>query len=656
MDSDPVDAAMAAASGSYAQPSGDPVDAAMATAAATGSSSPAPAKAVLDVHSMMPANPINDFVAGAFRRGVSSVAGAVAGGLHGLYDIAMRRPVSQAASDVASTESALTSKPTDAAQAAGAQALQSNFDPLNWPGLALGKGGQYLGDTAERLGAPPSVSTALDVLPTAAAMLDPLAGAPLSRAAGAGVRALVHAPYDVAAERVTPSTPEEVLANSVNPQQSMGAAAAAPNLVNASPNLRAGIVAGAQKAGGAVNPDIAARHLEADSLPVPIQLSEGQATRDPQLYSIEQNERGRNPVYAQQFQQQEARLVQNLRAIRDEAGPDVFSANPVEHGDTLINAYKAKDATAEADINAKYQALRDAAGGEFPVDAGKILDGATQALHKQLLFEHAPSAVMNQLSGMAENGMTFEQFEALRTNLATIARTSSDGLERRAAGVIRNQMEQLPLEGGAANLKPLADAARSAAKAHFDELDADPAYAAAVDGSVPPDRFVQRFVVGAPRDQVALMAQNLGDDPVARQTMAVGAIDHLRQSAGIDALDNGRFRQSGFNRQLQALGPKLSSIVDPRTAESLEKLGNVARNIQEAPPGSFVNTSNTLTGALAEHARDAVEHLINAKAGGIPVATMARNAMGRRAAVRQAAESFRPAAGVERLSSVVPKP
>src|SRR6185437_11309160 len=204
--------------------------------------------------------------------------------------------------------------------------------------------------------------------------------------------------------------------------------------------------------------DIAAWHLEADSLPVPIQLSEGQATRDPQLYSVEQNERGRNPVYAQQFQQQEGRLVQNLRAIRDEAGPDVFSANPVEHGDTLINAYKAKDAAAEADINAKYQALRDAAGGEFPVDAGQILDGATQALHKQLLFEHAPAAVMNQLSGMAENGMTFEQFEALRTNLATIARTSSDGLERRAAGVIRNQMEQLPLEGGAANLKPLADA------------------------------------------------------------------------------------------------------------------------------------------------------------------------------------------------------
>jgi hypothetical protein len=165
---------------------------------------------------------------------------------------------------------------------------------------------------------------------------------------------------------------------------------------------------------------------------------------------------------------------------------------------------------------------------------------------------------------------------------------------------------------------------------------------------------VQKFIVGAPRDQVATMAQNLADNPVARQTMAVGVIDHLRQSAGIDPLDNGRFRQSGYNRQLQALSPKLGSIVDPATADNLEKLGSVARNIQEPPAGSFVNTSNTLTGALASHAVNVLEHGANIAAGGFPAGTLARGVYARRAAAQAAERAFRPAAGVERLKTGQP--
>ena len=81
----------------------------------------------------------------------------------------------------------------------------------------------------------------------------------------------------------------------------------------------------------------------------------------------------------------------------------------------------------------------------------------------------------------------------------------------------------------------------------------------------------------ATRDGVATMRQNLADNEVATQTMGVAALDHLRQSAGIDPMGNGNFTQAGFNKALIALDPKLQSLVDPKTAEHLGTLGNVAR-------------------------------------------------------------------------------
>lgn len=437
-------------------------------------------------------------------------------------------------------------------------------------------------------------------------------------------------------------------ASSMDRPQSISAAAASPNVVKASPELQAAIQEVKERTGGNVNSDAMSRQVEADSLPVPIKLTKGQALQDPARISQEQNMRGQQADLATRFNEQNGQLVQNLHAIRDHVGPDVFTTNPVEHGDTLIEAYKAKAAKAEADINAKYQALRDANGGQFPVDGKQLFSNVTDALHKQLLFEHAPQ--LGTLSRLADQGMTFEQFEALRTNLATIARSSSDGLERRAASVMRDEMEKLPLSGSAANLKPLADAARSAARTQFQALEADPAYKAAVNDSVSPDRFVQKFIVNGTRDGVAKMRDNLGDNPTASQTMSVAALDHLRRSAGIDDLGNGNFSQANFNKNLQALSPKFPSLFEHGARDQLETLGNVARYTQFQPRGSFVNNSNTFTAAAAEHAKDALEGAVNVAAHGVPVGTWVRKGLQGKAARDFVRESLRPGAGIEEVS------
>lgn len=475
--------------------------------------------------------------------------------------------------------------------------------------------------------------------------------------AATGVRSAMNAPFrpTAPAAQLPGMTAEDVISR-LDTGQSMGAAAAAPRLTNVSPELRQAITSTAQKTGGAINPEVLARHVEADTLPVRVRLTEGQATQDPMLISKEMNERGKNPDFIKRFDEQNKQLAQNIQAIRDEAGPDVFSANPVEHGDTLVAAYKAKNDAAQADISAKYKALEDANGGAFPIDAPALLKNASTQLHKKLVFEHAPKSVMGQLERMLKEGMTFEQFEAMRTNLATIQRTATDGLEKKAAGIIRSEMEKLPLSAEAKGTKSLADEARKAAKAQFDALDADPAYDAAVNDAVPPDRFVNRFLITAPRDNVSLMRQNLASDDSALQTMGVATLDHLRDAARLNPHYEGNFAAASFNKALQALSPKLSSLMPAKTVEQLERLGSVAGYTTSQPRGSLVNNSNTFVAGIADYGTGAVEGAVNVAAHGVPVGTWGGRAI---RAVKSRGETKRtlaPGAGLGRLPEPPPKP
>ncbi len=65
----------------------------------------------------------------------------------------------------------------------------------------------------------------------------------------------------------------------------------------------------------------------------------------------------------------------------------------------------------------------------------------------------------------------------------------------------------------------------------------------------------------------------------------------------------------------------MSSVSSPDQPETLEQLGNVARNTQFQPRGSFVNNSNTFVSQAAEAAKSGIEGAINVKAGGIPIGT-----------------------------------
>jgi hypothetical protein len=440
---------------------------------------------------------------------------------------------------------------------------------------------------------------------------------------------------------------------SVDSPQSLGAAAASPGAAS-SPELRAAYTAAQQRAaqsGGAlrVDPAAAARHADAESLPVPIRLTEGDATQDPVTISNEMNTRGKNTDIVDRKAEQNKGLIANVQAIRDRIGPDVFSTNVAEHGDTLVQAYKDMDKPVVADINAKYKALQDANGGDFPLDTKAFVAATDAALKKAFKTSAVPSDIAASLDELRKGRqMSFEDFESLRSDAADAIRNSTDGRQRAAAGIIRDNLEKMPLTAQAAPLKALADTARAASKARFDAMEADPAYDAAISGKVSPDVFVRKFITGptATREGVSLMRRNLSGNDTAQQTMGVAALDNLRDSA----IKGDNFFQAGYNRALSSLDPKLKSLVDPKTAEDLSTLGRVASYTQAQPRGSFVNNSNTTVAAHAAAAgKNLAEAAVNAKAFG--VGTLGRKFFEARAARAATEKSLAPYAGILRPST-----
>ena len=392
------------------------------------------------------------------------------------------------------------------------------------------------------------------------------------------------------------------------------------------------------------------RHVEADTLPVPVRLTRGQATQDINLLSDEMNMRGKNPDLANRFNEQNGKLIENMNAIRDKAAPDIYGTNYIENAETVINAYKALDDTRTADISAKYKALKDAAGGDFPIDGKQFAVNAEKMLGKDLKTDFLPPAIAKQLERY-KNGetMTFENFEAMRTNLAAEMRKaerSGDGNAKTASSIVRTALEELPLSGEAEALKPLANEARSAAKARFDMLKKDSAYDAAVNDAVP-DKFIAKYIIGGnKRDLEALTAQ-LGKGSEGHQAVSAAVVNYLKDKAGV-INDNGNFSQAGYNKALKQLDPRLLELVDGETAQQLRALGNVARYTQAQPRGSYVNQSNTFVAGAKEMAKGGLEKAANvAGFGVVPIGTMTREALANRAAIKQTKESLKPGAGTK---------
>jgi hypothetical protein len=347
------------------------------------------------------------------------------------------------------------------------------------------------------------------------------------------------------------------------------------------------------------------RLKKSSDLPVPVELTEGQASQNPVLISRERNERGFKEAHAQRFNEQNKALQENANIIKQNVAPNVLTTDYVADATNLIDSVKAIKEANKTKTQEAYKALEDAAGGKFPIDGKKFANNAIEKLTAEDRLDYLPSTIKNKLDSYAAGSkeMNFNLFENLRSDLAAEMRKADragDGNMKNVLSVVRNELENLPMQEGDVVLKGLADNARKTAKADFDLEKSNPLYSKVLNEAADSKDFIQNFVIRSKNADFMKSVDLLKSDPIALEHLRSGTMDYIiREST--DA--SGNFSNAKFTKAIENLNvnKKLDALFG-ENSKQLQDLAEVAKIVEARPKGSFVNESNTATaiGSMAK--------------------------------------------------------
>lgn len=530
-------------------------------------------------------------------------------------------------------------------------------------------------DLISRYGVEPAVQKLVDQgmapqdaqqLVTNAALLIP-GGIKLGRM---GLKAVSEMPA-WARELKTP-TPERIEPMmDVTQPQSVGAAQATPAAV-----LRGNVEAAISNASPELQAHVQSKPLESINLPAletraleekhGVNLSVGQRTGDTGLYAQEWNNRGQTETLGKHFDSQPVQIANAFDRAKERHAPDIPStADASELGQIEINALASKDKLRTDAINDAYKKLTEAAGGQFPIDVGTLNQNITSELSKNLKTNHLPSSIASDLKDFTANP-TFEAYEALRTNLANEMRSNSNGNARAAAYIVREQLENLPVFGEknaafdpkAAELKALADNARSLVKERYSILNNNPAYKAAVKEfgslgdaasqgeSLNAANFHKKFVSSGTPESIRRMKSEIPQDDLAHQAITFAELERAKNAAVNPTERN--LKPDAFANFYKTNKSSLRESLPSSAMQDLTEIGALTSKIGMPKTGVF-NYSNTYSSMLSNMAKEGALTAAEAKLAGLtggasyPITSLSRQflqKMNKEGFAKQATDPF----------------
>jgi hypothetical protein len=376
----------------------------------------------------------------------------------------------------------------------------------------------------------------------------------------------------------------------------------------------------ALRQGGPINPASVTNRAQAESLPVPIKLTRGQASGDAMQFAKERNLRGVEGVgegLTQRFTEQNGQLIANLDALGAKDAPDVASA-----GSLLTDRIRAVDDHLKSKISDAYSKVRNSQGQPAALDGPAYVKSVREALGPDEMF--LPKEVRSTLKAI-EGGKfpltveTAQAFDKSFTGLQSGAPLSNTA--DRALEIAKSKLYDAPLTEGPRDVvegrlaMEAYKQAKALAKSRFDMVDSNPGYAAVVKGArdADPDRFFQRFVMGGTGREVQALGQladradalglaNASANPQAGQFAGKGSeligktmLGEIKRNVVKGAGDRNLFSGDALNKYVKdpVWNARLSAALPQDVATGLRTLNSVAANIQRAPVASAVNTSNT---------------------------------------------------------------
>lgn len=398
---------------------------------------------------------------------------------------------------------------------------------------------------------------------------------------------------------------------------------------------------GTQGSAGAAGTDKATeRRARADNLPVPVDLTEGQATRSFEQQRFER-ETAKDPDAGAPLRERAAdqneRVLKNFDALESETG--ATQSDAVATGKSIVDPIIKKAERAKAETNAAYDKAREAGEMEERVDATALatwINDNTASERNAGVIGTAKDELV-RLGGaerlddgrLAPLEISLNDLEELRKTI--VAGGKKDATNAEFGRQIRQVIDRAT-EGAGGDLYR---AARGKHVAYVKEFKEQGAIRDLIflkrnssDRRTAYEDVVRKTVLAGSLDDLSNVKRTLttaGDDGAqAWRELQGAAIRHIRDEATKNVARDIRGNQivspAGLGKAIRQLDTdgKLEALFGKKGAETLRDLDDVAKDLFTAPPGA-VNTSNTASVVLKELSKWGAETAATTVLGGVPL-------------------------------------
>jgi hypothetical protein len=382
--------------------------------------------------------------------------------------------------------------------------------------------------------------------------------------------------------------------------------------------------AGARVSGGAAaTPEALRRTTTAESLPVPVTLTKGAATRDAQqlAFEKEQIKSDLGGPLRQRAEENNLQALQNFDALVDMTDAQLMDLSStggavvksLTEGLTAAKnrtraAYKAAEKAGELENNVTLTTVVDYINENIPEgDLAPVLKAAQQ---KAIAIGAAAPDADGRLVAQP---ITLRQAESLRQ---TFQRAGFEGADQFHGGSLRRVFDA-ETEGMGGDLYKKARQTRIDQARKFENR----AIVARLiknrkgmeDPQVAADQVFRKSILNSSPEEITFLKRVLvtsgKDGQQALKELQGATVRHLRDEAtkgmGMDSQDRPLISPAKLHQSVQALDAngRLDVILGKKNAQIVRDLDDVVRYVTTVPPGTLVNssgTAGTLLAAMAE--------------------------------------------------------
>lgn len=375
--------------------------------------------------------------------------------------------------------------------------------------------------------------------------------------------------------------------------------------------------------GAAATPEAMRRATTAESLPVPVTLTKGAATRDAQqlAFEKEQIKSDLGGPLRQRAEENNLQALQNFDALVDMTDAQLMDLSStggavvksLTEGLTAAKnrtraAYKAAENAGELENNVTLNSVVDYINENIPEgDLAPVLKAAQQ---KAIAIG---AAVPDADGRLVAQPITLRQAESLRQ---TFQRAGFEGADQFHGGSLKRAFD-LETEGMGGDLYKKARQTRIDQARKFENR----AIVARLiknrkgmeDPQVAADQVFRKSILNSSPEEITFLKRVLvtsgKDGQQALKELQGATVRHLRDEAtkgmGMDSQDRPLISPAKLHQSVQALDAngRLDVILGKKNAQIVRDLDDVVRYVTTVPPGTLVNssgTAGTLMAAIAE--------------------------------------------------------